>query len=63
MGTELEEGFALVQLEDYPEDIIEQLDELYEQADEDDKEKFVWLYEAAGLRVHELSDEGIESEN
>jgi len=63
MAKELELGLALVQLEDYPEDIMEQLDELYEEADEEDKENFIWLYEAASLRVNELTEEEIEDED
>lgn len=62
MANELEKGLKLVQLENYPENIIEQLDELYDEADDEDKENFMWLYEAALLRVNELTDDEIEEE-
>lgn len=63
MATELEQGLALVQLEEYPDDILEQLDELYDEAPEEDKENFGWLYEAANLRLDELTEEEIEDED
>jgi hypothetical protein len=40
-----------------PDDIIEQLDSLKDQADEDEQQIFSWLYEAAYLQVDELTEE------
>lgn len=62
MADELEKGLKLVQLKEYPDDIIDQLDELYDEAVDEDKENFMWLYEAAQLRISELTQEEIDEE-
>lgn len=62
MGKELDEAFDLVKLEKIPDDLIEQLDELYEEADPDDQDSFAYLYEAASLRLSELTEQQIKSE-
>ena len=62
MGKELDEAFDLVKLEKIPDDLIEQLNELYEEADPDDQDSFAYLYEAASLRLSELTEQQIKSE-
>jgi|TARA_R110000803_G_scaffold209383_1_gene278922 hypothetical protein len=62
VGKELDEAFDLVKLEKIPDDLIEQLDELYEEADPDDQDSFAYLYEAASLRLSELTEQQIKSE-
>ena len=62
VGKELDKGLELVKLEEIPDGLIELLDELYEDADAQDKENFGWLYEAAELRLNELTEEEIAEE-
>lgn len=62
MGKELDKAFDLVKLEDIPEDLIDQLDELYEEADPEDQDNFAYLYEAASLRLSELTEQQIKNE-
>jgi len=40
-----------------PDDIIEQLDDLYDLVTEDEKDKFLWFYEQAELSVNLLTEE------
>ena len=57
MSKYLDEAIELCQKKIMPDDIIEQLDSLEDQADEDERQMFSWLYEAAYLQVDELTEE------
>tara|TARA_R110000803_G_C11952371_1_gene317828 strand:- start:51 stop:224 length:174 start_codon:yes stop_codon:yes gene_type:complete len=57
MSKYLDEAIALCKKKIMPDDIIEQLDSLKDQADEDEQQIFSWLYEAAYLQVDELTEE------
>jgi|TARA_B110000908_G_C9791611_1_gene244655 hypothetical protein len=57
MSKYLDEAIELCKKKIMPDDIIEQLDSLKDQADEDEQQMFSWLYEAAYLQVDELTEE------
>ena len=62
MGIELDKAFELAKKDPLPDDIIEQLDELYENADFEDREKMSFLYEAVSLTLSEKTPEQIRQE-
>tara|TARA_R100000541_G_scaffold31346_1_gene40213 strand:+ start:336 stop:527 length:192 start_codon:yes stop_codon:yes gene_type:complete len=62
MGIELDKAFELAKKDPLPDDIIEQLDELYENADFEDREKMSFLYEAVSLILSEKTAEQIRQE-
>lgn len=62
MGIELDKAFELAKRDPLPDDIIEQLDELYEEADVEDREKMSFLYEAVSLILSEKTEEQIRQE-
>jgi len=62
MGIELDKAFELAKKDPLPDDIIEQLDELYENADFEDREKMSFLYEAVSLTLSEKTAEQIRQE-
>ncbi len=62
MGIELDKAFELVKKDPLPDDIIEQLDDLYDEADEDDQEKMAFLYESVSLIISEKTEQEIEQE-
>lgn len=57
MSKYLDEAIELCKKKIMPDDIIEQLDSLKDQAEEDEQQMFSWLYEAAYLQVDELTEE------
>lgn len=62
MGIELDKAFELAKKDPLPDDIIEQLDELYEEADVEDREKMSFLYEGVSLILSEKTEEQIRQE-
>jgi len=62
MGIELDKAFELAKKDPLPDDIIEQLDELYDEADVEDREKMSFLYEAVSLILSEKTAEQIRQE-
>ena len=47
-----EKAFKLIQQNPLPDDIIEQLDVYFELIPEEEKDDFLWLYEAVELHIN-----------
>ena len=62
MGKELDKAFELARQDPLPDNIIEQLDDLYDEADRDDQEKMAWIYEGVSLILSEKTDEQYRQE-
>ena len=52
MTAIFEKAFKLIQEKPMPDDIIEQLDAYFELIPEEEKDDFLWLYEAAQLQTN-----------
>lgn len=62
MGKELDKAFELARQDPLPDNIIQQLDDLYDEADRDDQEKMAWIYEGVSLILSEKTDEQYRQE-
>jgi len=54
MSAYFEKALKLIKKDPMPDDIIEQLDDLFELADPDEQDEFGWIYEGAHLEVDEV---------